>query len=319
MPGIKKWQYTKGLHEIGNGIYAYLQPDGGWGWSNAGLITGDDSNTLVDTLYDLQLTHEMYKTMQQQVTSHLSIGNIINTHSDGDHTNGNQLFPEATIIASKSTAEEMRHAVPPQVMADMLKKAPPQAPIRKRLGAFDFNGISQRFPTETFDREKNIVVGEKQVRLLEVGPAHTLGDTLAYLPKEKVIFTGDIVFAEAHPVVWAGPISNWITACNTILALDIDVVVPGHGPITDLSAVEKLKNYFLYIFDEASKRYQAGMSALDAAYEINYDMFASWKNSERMIPNVMAVYRDLSTTPEPENVHTIFAWMDQWEQRHQEG
>ena len=55
--------YTKGLHELGDGLYAYLQPDGGWGWSNAGLITGEGTSLLVDTLYDLHLTREMLDAM----------------------------------------------------------------------------------------------------------------------------------------------------------------------------------------------------------------------------------------------------------------
>ena len=53
---MAKWQYTKGLHDLGNGCFAYLQPDGSWGWSNAGLIADRDQTLLVDTLFDLKLT-----------------------------------------------------------------------------------------------------------------------------------------------------------------------------------------------------------------------------------------------------------------------
>jgi hypothetical protein len=61
------WQYTKGLHDLGNDIYAYLQPDGTWGWSNAGLITDGEASLLIDTLFDLRLTGEMLGTMRRSL------------------------------------------------------------------------------------------------------------------------------------------------------------------------------------------------------------------------------------------------------------
>ena len=59
------WDYNKGLHELGNGAWAWLAPDGSWGWSNAGLITDGEESLLVDTLFDLELTAEMLKSMQE--------------------------------------------------------------------------------------------------------------------------------------------------------------------------------------------------------------------------------------------------------------
>ena len=61
---LEKWAYRKGLHQIGNGSYAYLQPDGSWGWSNAGLVVDGEESLLVDTLFDLRLTHEMLDSMR---------------------------------------------------------------------------------------------------------------------------------------------------------------------------------------------------------------------------------------------------------------
>ena len=94
---MAKWQFTKGLHDIGNGCHAYLQPDGGWGWSNAGLITDGDRSLLVDTLFDLKLTREMLGAMRDAVPAAKSIGTLVNTHSNGDHTFGNQLLGGAEV------------------------------------------------------------------------------------------------------------------------------------------------------------------------------------------------------------------------------
>ena len=79
---MPKWTFTKGLHDLGNGCFAYLQPTGGWGWSNAGLIADSGQTLLVDTLYDLKLTREMLEKMQAAVPSARSIGTLVNTHSN---------------------------------------------------------------------------------------------------------------------------------------------------------------------------------------------------------------------------------------------
>src|SRR5260370_36734706 len=106
----RKWNFTKGLHELGNGCYAYLQPDGGWGWSNAGLVADAGESLLVDTLFDLKLTGEMLDTMRRaEPNAAARIDTLINTHSNGDHCFGNELANGAEIIASKACAEEMAH------------------------------------------------------------------------------------------------------------------------------------------------------------------------------------------------------------------
>ena len=99
--------YTKGIHDLGDGCYAYLQPDGGWGWSNAGLLVGDGQSLLVDTLFDLRLTGEMLDAMAPFTTA-APIATLVNTHSNGDHTYGNQLVAGAEIIASAACVAEMR-------------------------------------------------------------------------------------------------------------------------------------------------------------------------------------------------------------------
>src|SRR5882757_4274428 len=99
--------YTQGLQEVGDGLYAYLQPDGGWGWSNAGLIADGEQTLLIDTLFDLALTEEMLRAMRRAVPAAERIDTLVNTHANGDHCYGNQLVAGARIVASERTAEEM--------------------------------------------------------------------------------------------------------------------------------------------------------------------------------------------------------------------
>jgi cyclase len=306
--------YTKGLHELGDGCFAYLQPDGGWGWSNAGLIVGDGTSLLVDTLFDLRLTAEMLAAMER-VTGAAPIATVVNTHANGDHCYGNELVKQAEIVASSAAAEEMGH-VPPSLLAD-LTAAPGDVGdlFRGVFGAFQFDGITLTLPTRTFDGRLELDVGGRPVELIEVGPAHTRGDVIAYSPHDKTVFTGDILFIGGTPIVWAGPLANWIAACDLMLGMDIETVVPGHGPVTDKSGVAQVRDYLTFVTDEATARHDAGMTAWDAAQDIALGQFGDWGEFGRIAVNVEAVYRDLEPEYVPAGIVDQFRRMAELEGR----
>ncbi len=284
--------YTLGLHELGDGCHAWLQPDGGWGWSNAGLVVGDGQSLLVDTLFDLKITQRMLDAMVP-LTGASPISTVVNTHANGDHCYGNQLVRDAEIIATESAAEEMRE-VPPAMLA-ALNKAPGEVGdlFRSFFGAFDFDGIDPVLPSRTFTGRYDFEVGGRAVELVEVGPAHTRGDALVFVPDAKVVYTGDILFIGGTPIVWAGPLSNWIAACDLICEADVDHIVPGHGPLTDKAGVVAIRDYLSFVEREATERQRGGMDAWDAARDIALNGFADWGEFGRLAVNVDAVYRTL--------------------------
>jgi cyclase len=306
------WQYTKGLHDIGNGVYAYLQPDGSWGWSNAGLIVDGDQSLLVDTLFDLKLTDVMLRDMRRAVPAAEHIQTLVNTHANGDHCWGNQLVEGAEVVASRASAAEMAE-VPAAMLAQAMQMAPNMGELGAYLlrifGDFDFTGIGPVAPTRTFDSELTLQVGDKVVQLIEVGPAHTRGDILAHLPQERAVFTGDILFINGHPIVWAGPVRNWISACERIMDMDVDVIVPGHGPITDKQGVAQVRDYLAYISAEARRHFDAGLDAVQAARAISLDAYASWTDAERIVVNVNTLYREFRNDSSPVDFMGLFGEM----------
>ena len=327
----------KKLHELGDGIYAYTQLPGSWGWSNAGLITDGDQSLLVDTLFDEKITAEMLASMRRATPAANRIGTVVNTHGNGDHCFGNSLVADAQIIGTSGCVEDLKEGTPSRnnlllraarvigalgaggrmlggvlnaVGIDRVALLAEAGPFAlPKLGHFDFAGVELTLPNRTFDGELDLQVGDKKVVLIEVGPAHTRGDAVVWVPGDKTLFTGDILFKDAHPVVWQGPVSNWIAALRRLLDMDIETVVPGHGPLTDKSGLEETLHYFEVLSVEARRRYDAGMGVEDAVRDLTLDEFKGWLDAERVYVNVHTLYRDFAGDSEPADILALFAGM----------
>ncbi len=305
------------LIEVGSGCLAYLQGDGGWGWSNAGLVVGDGASLLVDTLFDLRLTRAMLDAMADH-TRTAPIGTVVNTHANGDHCYGNQLVDDAQIIASSKAAAEMGE-VPPTLLAALNNDDGAAGELfRSFFGDFEFDGIELRVPDRTFDGRLDVEVGGRLVELIEVGPAHTAGDTIAVVADAGVVYTGDILFIGGTPIVWAGPLSNWIAACDLMVGMDVDTVVPGHGPVTDKTGVTAVRDYLSLVEREATARHDAGMDAFDAARDIaavvgSSEDFSALGEFGRIAVNVETVYRHLDPTHQTPDIVEQFRRMAELE------
>jgi glyoxylase-like metal-dependent hydrolase (beta-lactamase superfamily II) len=278
---------------------------------------GDGVSLLVDTLFDLKLTAEMLAAMQP-VTRVSPIGTLVNTHANGDHCYGNELVEGAEIIASAATAHEMNE-VPPAMLA-ALNKADGEVGelFRHFFGAFEFDGINVSMPTRTFEGRLEVDVAGRMVELIEVGPAHTRGDTIVYVPDARTVYTGDILFIGGTPIVWAGPLGNWVAACDLMLGMDVDTVVPGHGPITDKAGIVAVRDYLAFVDAEATARHAAGVDAWEAARQIAAEIgakedFRGWSEFGRISVNVDTAYRSLDPAYVTPNIVEQFRRMAELE------
>jgi glyoxylase-like metal-dependent hydrolase (beta-lactamase superfamily II) len=307
------------LHELGDGLYAYEQPDGGWGWSNAGLITGEGTSLLVDTLFDLPRTRALLKAIEP-ITARHPIEQAMNTHGNGDHWFGNELLPDGIPIVATAAALKEMEAVGPQLVHALFNQIDlgPEfdAFAQRTMRRFEFADITPRLPTESFTGRRELRVGDRVVELIELGPAHTAGDAIAHVPDAAAVFTGDILFIGGTPIVWAGPVSNWIAACDAILALRARVLVPGHGAITDASGVRDVQRYLHYVRDEARARFDAGMDEIAAADDIDLSDFSDWGDKERIAVNVTTLYREFDPSLPDVPVPELFVRMARWTARH---
>ena len=317
---MANWAFTRGVHDIGNGLYGYVQPDGTWGWSNAGLVTSQGETLLVDTLMSIPLTQTML-TELAKVPGGDKIDKLVNTHANPDHYLGNAAVEGAEIISTRTTLEEME-GFNPAALVNLSAKWETMGDAGEFLfetmgRQFDFSGAENlALPTRTFDRRLTLEVGDKTVELTDLGPAHTGSDTIAWVPDDRTVFTGDLLFNEGHPIVWAGPFSNWIAACEFMEALNPEVVVPGHGPITDVAAIRNLRGYFEHLRDQARGRFEAGMDWREAARDIPIGEYAHWTDPERVVANVCSLYREWDPEMPAVAPFALFAEMNHYRKEH---
>jgi cyclase len=293
--------YTRGLHRLESETFAYLSPPGTWGWSNCGLVVSGSAALLVDTQFDLPMTRDLIAAVAADLPD-VEVETVVTTHANGDHCWGNQLFADAEIIGSAALAHGMSHEVQPGQLAALSGPGSPDSPLgdymRRHFGQFDFTGITVTPPTRTFSGRLDVPVGDRQVELIEVGPAHTDGDVIVHVPDAGVVFAGDILFIGGHPIMWTGPVHNWIAACDRIAATGAERIVPGHGPVTDRAGLARFRGYLEWVAGRAEKAYAAGLPYWEAGSPSTMPAaYAGWGNPERLVITMAAAYRALGDEP----------------------
>jgi len=285
------------LREIASDVYACLQEDRGLGTSNSGLVNRA-GGLVVDTFWDLPHTRQMIETYARvwRGPAHW----VVNTHHNGDHCWGNQLFAGAEIIGHRLCAASFGKERPE--LMQMLRNAggsedPMLRDMARQLAAWDFAGITLTPPTTLVEDRLELDLDGIAVHLIYVGPAHTAGDVVVHLPAARVVFTGDVLFRLCTPVGWEGTYARWIAALDEIVALDPAVVVPGHGPLSGVEGPREMQAYLRYVRAEAKRGFDAGLPALEAARRIDLGPYAGWTEPERILFQVERAYRELRGEP----------------------
>ena len=195
----------------------------------------------------------------------------------------------------------------PGLLTGLLKQDGTVGQFARHIFApFDFDSITPTPANRTFDDELTVGVGGNQVRIIKLGPAHTAGDSIVFVPEEGVLYAGDLLFIGGTPISWAGPVSNWIRACQYMIDCDADYIVPGHGPVTDNNGVRGVKDYLEYVQQEAAERHARGMSAEEAMRDISLGRFAQLDERGRIAQNVLAVYYELDPALERTDTVEVF-------------
>ena len=287
------------LTPIADGLFAWL-PDGRgtWGLANCGLLVSGEQAALIDTPYDLPRTRALLDACARVLGPDAGIGTAITTHSNGDHSYGLAALGDVEIIGTEDYLHALDHEPTPQQMHQLVNHTPQDQPtawyLRRHFGRFDFTGLDVVAPNRTFSGSLDLRVGSAEVRLRQAGPAHTDGDLWVHLPEHGAVFTGDLAFADDHPVHWAGPLDNVIDACLSILATGAEVVVPGHGPLMTPADLRDYIDYLGWVRDRAREFHARGVPAATAAVQlIDSGRYPRLGLPERLAITVATEYRHL--------------------------
>ena len=285
------------LQEIAKDVYTCLQPDRGLGWSNSGFINSG-GGLVVDTFWDLRSTRELIENYSRVWRE--PARRVLNTHHNGDHCYGNQLFPQAEIIGHRLCAAALAQENPQrlQTLRAMTDSPDPaMAALARALSVWDFDGIELKAPTTLIEDRLELDLDGIAVNLIHVGPAHTADDVIAYLPERRIVFAGDVLFRLCAPIGWDGTFDGWINALDQIVALDPEVIVPGHGPLCGVEGPREMKAYLVYVREESRRHFDAGLTALEAAKRIDIGPYSGWTEPERILFSVERAYREFRGEP----------------------
>lgn len=300
-------KYPGGLYRIARDTYAWLVPNGSWGETNLGLIDCGGSSVMIDTGWDLRCTREMLDACAA-ITSRSPIEQVINTHADGDHCWGNQLFKGRPILATHACIHQMHHLQPRALSAlyhgsGILQHVPVAGIdrfghyMREMFRPYEFGKVAITDPTEGFSVQKTLCIHGVDIVITEVGPGHTDGDAVVHLPDRRVAYAGDILFVGVTPVMWSGPIEKLVAGLNFLQQLDVDVIVPGHGPLATAAQVQSVLDYWHFVHEAVHACFQQGMPPARAARQIIFSpafqrqAWAQWDSPERLVTSASTLYR----------------------------
>ncbi|MFC1416197.1 MBL fold metallo-hydrolase [Streptacidiphilus cavernicola] len=266
------------LRRIAEGVHVFEQAPGGWCLNNAGLVMGADGAAVV---IDTAATEARARRLRSEVEELAPSGAdyVVNTHFHGDHVFGNAVFaPRATIVAGAVTRSDMAEA---------------GLGLRGMWPGVDWGELGLVLPDLTFSGELTLLSGDLTVVLLQVGPAHTADDTVAWVPERRVLFTGDVAWSGVTPYVLMGSIEGSLTALARLRALDPLTVVPGHGPVGGPEVLDATEAYLRWIKQLAEEGLRDGLTALEAARAADLGPFAHLIDSERLVGNLHRAYAEL--------------------------
>lgn len=267
--------------ELAPGVFAFVQLDGSWGLNNTGFITGADHVLAIDTCFTVRRTRALLEAVRGRAGDR-DIRTLVNTHHHGDHTFGNFLVENATIIGH----EKCRESVLREGLA-----------AHRLFPGVDWGEITLAPPTVTFTDRLDLWVDDLRIELIFVGPAHTTNDIVAWIPDKKLLFSGDVVFNGGAPFALAGSIGGWLDALDVIRGLGAETIVPGHGAICGPAVIDDIGAYLRLVQDAAKRGFDADIEPLEVARALDVGRFAEWLDGERLAANIHRAYSELRGEP----------------------
>lgn len=251
--GIVGWGWWKAgqleVQKVTDNLYMMSGVGG-----NVGVLVTDEGVAVVDTMTFVR-QGDAIRARIREITDQPVVA-VINTHYHLDHTHGNPAFEPGTKVVS--TAKTLEHLK--QRDADYWSESP----------------AKDLLPNDTFEGERELVLGGRAIRLFHPGRGHTDGDLIAEFVSERTIHTGDLYSNGVFPNIdleAGGSVQQWDATLGNVLARDFDRVIPGHGPLSDRAGVARFQEFLRTLWAQTVEIVQRGGSLEEAERDVDLSRF----------------------------------------------
>ena len=302
---------THHFEQVADGVYfvRYTRPMFN---SNSMVIVNDEDVVVVDSHITPASGRELIASIRQLTDKPISV--LVNTHFHYDHAHGNQAFMPVKIVGHDFTRRKMAGA--PLDEGTFQRELAGQPMALERLqgllaeteDAEQRQGLEQRIalvkahidatkevdpvpPNITLNERLTLVRGERDIQIVFCGRAHTGGDVVVYLPKERIVFTGDMMLGGPS---WLGDghVDEWPQTLENLKALDFDLILPGHGPsFTDRGRIDLVQDYYRALWADVIAMRADGKDAGETAAAVDLTRFKETLGIARVGTDPLAVGR----------------------------
>ncbi|KSU64557.1 Second ring cyclase [[Bacillus] enclensis] len=282
------------LEKVSPSVYAAIAKEGGGSAANAGFVDLGDKVMVFDT-FNTQQASEDLRYIAEKVTKQ-PITWVINSHWHGDHIRGNQTFNDRNIISSEITYSKMKEIHPSRIskqkndlqglsdyIESLSKKNDPalqdQIHFLRELER-SLPTLKLTLPHQTYSGELTFFGTTCSAKLFSLGGGHSICDTILYIPEEKVIFMGDLLFVRCHPTFFeeSNP-DKWVEILRKVVDFDFEAAIPGHGSVGGKDDVIQL---ILYI-----NELQDAVRECGSIEEIDIpEKYRDWKSPDVFYQNI---------------------------------
>lgn len=267
------------LHEVTDGVYAAISTPGAGTRSNVGIIDLGGQTLLFDTSFNPRATRAL-RDMAESLTGR-PVSYLLNSHRHADHVIGNYLLRDVPIVAAAATRALIAELTVPMVANLRQQHATILAEVAKEIATTTDAGVREEsqtyqqdllaffpqldevevlLPTLTFTEQLTFHGSRRTAHFISYGSNHTPNDSILYLPDDGIVFTGDIVTVQVHPVLGQADHHHWVESMRDLENLKLKAVVPGHGKVGTGRDVTAMKQYLTEIIATAQTLADAGSS-----------------------------------------------------------
>ena len=266
--------------ELSNGVFARLHNN----LTNAGIIVGDDSVIIVDSLRVPSFARDLIKDVKH--ITNKPISHVIDTHSHWDHSWGNQEFPTATIIGHDNCLKEM-------IDSNWNEQWRSKVISSNESWSEEAKTVSITPPNLTFSDSMNMEFGSHKIHIKFLGKAHTSGDIFIYLPDDQVLFTGDVAQNQGIPFFGDSYPNDWIQTSESMANISVNSFMAGHGPIGSQKDLSDAKDFIQALIQDIKSSKNDGIDKDQTASIVTNNLksrFGHWRKFELLPDGIADIY-----------------------------